>query len=76
MKNIHRTGISKIKNMEKLEKKFNKVPKRRFRSFKSLPESNESIRLREQCKELGIDNIIWDNNDIVHMQKIYNKSKR
>ena len=44
--------------------------------LKKITESNESIRLREQCKELGIDNIIWDNNDIVRMRKISNKSKR
>jgi hypothetical protein len=44
--------------------------------IKNLIESKESIRLREQCKELGIDNIIWDNNDIVRMRKISNKSKK
>ncbi len=28
--------------------------------MKKLKESKESIRLKKQCQELGINNLIWD----------------
>lgn len=37
--------------------------------YKKLTESKEAIRLREQSKELGMDNLIWDNKDIERFHK-------
>jgi hypothetical protein len=37
--------------------------------IKKFTESKESIRLREQSEELGINNLIWDNKDIEKFHK-------
>ena len=45
--------------MEKL-----KIRKIKIKKIVELLESKESIRLREQSRELGIDNLIWDSKDV------------
>ena len=47
--------------MSKETKKKEKIQKwpKYTRWYDKLPKSKEEVRLREQCKELGINNIIW-----------------
>ena len=39
--------------------------------MKKLKESAESIRLKQQCAEMGIDNLIWDSMTIQSGKRKY-----
>jgi len=47
-----------------------------MRKNKNFLESKESIRLKEQCIEFGINDLIWNNHSITQIRKLRNKNKK